>query len=256
MHELYLLHLGRVYYDPKNADDPWGQVPGYLIRTASGRNILVDTGNPVIPGGKTQRWYSKELIIETLPGDDIVDRLAHLGLRPEDIDLIISTHLDFDHCGRHDVFAPLGTEVLVQRRHLEILPSDPERYEPPLWNLPGLRYTELDGDTEIEPGLRILETSGHSIGHQSVYVETADGPVIIAGDAIAREREVRLRRVPSWVEDVPAALATIDRLLRLAEETGAYLIYGHEMSQWQSLPHSPEPFRRPRAEEAPAGIAG
>ncbi|MER3439585.1 MAG: hypothetical protein C4346_19420 [Chloroflexota bacterium] len=248
VHELYLLYLGRVYFDPANADNAWGQVPGYLIHTASGRYILVDTGNPLIPGGATWEQRGDDVFIETQPEDDIVPRLAELGLQPKDIDLLVSSHFDFDHCGRHDVFALAGTESVVQRRHLEAARAEPERFDPALWDLPGLRYIPLDGDTELEPGLRLLETSGHAIGHQSVYVETPDGPVILAIDAIGRRREALLRRVPEWSSDGHAALASLERLLRLAEETDAYLVYGHEQRQWQALPHSPAPFRRPTGE--------
>jgi N-acyl homoserine lactone hydrolase len=244
-HELYLLHLGQLgVEDPETGEGRFNQVPGYLIHTDSGRWILVDTGNPtaLIGAPTSEPWML--LLCNTRPEDDIVPRLAQLGLTPEDIDLLVSTHFDFDHCGRHDAFAGLGIESVVQRRHLDVARSEP-RHDPALWDIPGITYRAVDGDVELEPGLRLLETSGHAIGHQSLHVETSSGPVILAVDAIAMRGQLELRAVPDWYSDVDEALASIDRLARLAEETGAYIIFGHDQRQWESLPLSPRPFQRP-----------
>lgn len=242
MHDLYLLHLGQLGGD----SGPFNHVPGYLIRTATGRIVLVDTGNPtaMIGAEDAQPWADLRTI--TRPEDDVVARLAELQLEPANVDLLISTHFDFDHCGRHDAFAAVGTESIVQRRHLEEARTT-ERYDPGLWDLPGLRYREIEGDVEIEPGLRLLETSGHALGHQSVFVETADGPVILAVDAISSRDMITTRHFPDWYSDGTEAEQSMDRLLALADETGAYLIFGHDASQWDILPKSPERFRRPRS---------
>jgi N-acyl homoserine lactone hydrolase len=238
VHELYLLHLGQLIGVSSN------QVPGYLIRTGTGQTVLVDTGNPksMIGAENAEPWSNLRTI--TRPEDDVVARLAELGVEPTDVDLLVSTHFDFDHCGRHDVFAEVGTESVVQRRHLEAARKE-ARYDRGLWDLPGIRYREVAGDVELEPGLRLLETSGHAIGHQSVYVETADGPVILAVDAISHGETIETREIPDWYSDVAEAGRSMDRLVALADETGAYLLFGHDSSQWDSLPKSPAPFRRP-----------
>jgi len=244
-HTLYLLHLGRLGAGDAVPDagelDP---VPGYLIRTASGGAILVDTGNPAALIGKATCEPWEPLQNDTWPEDDVVSRLAELHLAPRDIDLLISTHFDFDHCGRHDAFADSGVRAVVQRRHLEDARSS-SAYDRGLWDLPGIEYDAIDGDTELEPGLRLLETSGHVPGHQSVYVETVGGPVLLAIDAINRGEELTGREVPEWYVDLPAARRSRDRLVALAAETGAYLIFGHDPHQWPTLPKSPTPFVRP-----------
>ena len=84
--------------------------PGYLIRSAGGKTI---SGRYRESGGddrRIERPAVDDLLNDTHPEDDIVPRLAELGITVSDVDLIISTHFDFDHCGRHDVFAPVGTE--------------------------------------------------------------------------------------------------------------------------------------------------
>lgn len=238
-HTLSLLHLGRLGGDPHLLDP----VPGYVIRTASGRIILIDTGHPaaLIGAATSDPW--EPLACEIHPEDDVISRLAELDLAPADIDLLISTHFDFDHCGRHDAFAAASTESVVQRQHLEAAPSLPLN-DSALWDLPGLRYTPLDGDTELEPGLRLLATPGHVPGHQSVYVETDTGPVILTIDAINRVEEVTGDLIAEWYIDPEEGRRSRDRLLTLAAETGAFLLFGHDPGQWEALPKAPTPFRR------------
>jgi N-acyl homoserine lactone hydrolase len=244
-HELYLLHLGQLGLpDAETGKTHFAQVPGYLIRTAEGRTVLVDTGNPVAVIGQPTAapWWDHPN--DTRPRDDLVPRLAELGLAPGDVDLLISTHFDFDHCGRHDLFAGTGITSLVQREHLEAARDDP-RCDSALWDIPGIAYTPVDGDLELEPGLRLIASSGHAIGHQSVYVETADGPVLLAIDAISIPEQITMNRFPSTYPDPEAARRSRDKLVALAAETGAFLLMGHDAQQWATLPKSPAPFRRP-----------
>jgi N-acyl homoserine lactone hydrolase len=244
-HELYLLHLGQLgSRDPVTGETNFGQVPGYLIRTTSGRTVLVDTGNPAALIGQPTGAPWWDLLNDTRPQDDVVQRLAELGITPGDVDLLISTHFDFDHCGRHDAFAAAGITSLVQRDHLDAARDDP-RFDPALWDLPGIAYTPVDGDFELEPGLRLIASSGHVIGHQSVFVETADGPVLLAIDAIAFADQITMKRFPSTYPDPEAALRSRDKLVAVAAETGAFLLMGHDGAQWATLPKSPETFRRP-----------
>ena len=244
-HTLYLLNLGQLgSRDPRTGETHFNQVPGYLIRSAGGKTILIDTGNPtaLIGAEDASPWW--DLACNTQPQDDLPQRLGELGLQVEDIDLLISTHFDFDHCGRHDAFTGSGVTSLVQRSQMETARDDP-RLDTALWDIPGITYELVDGDLELEPGLKLLATPGHIAGHQSVYVETADGPVILAIDAIAVAEQMTMPRFPSTTPDAEAALASRDRLLELAKETGALIVRGHDAAQWATLPHSPQPFGRP-----------
>jgi len=244
-HELYLLHLGQLGLpDAETGATHFAQVPGYLIRAASGRTLLVDTGNPVSVIGQPTAapWWDHPN--DTRPQDDLVQRLAELGITPGDVDLLISTHFDFDHCGRHDAFAGSGITSLVQREQLDVA-RDESRFDSALWDIPGIAYTPVDGDVELEPGLRLIASSGHAIGHQSVYLETADGPVLLAIDAISIPEQITMKQFPSTTPDPEAALRSRDKLVALAAETGAFLLMGHDAQQWATLPKSPAPFRRP-----------
>ena len=119
----------------------------------------------------------------------MLEHLADLGLRPEDIDLLVCTHFDVDHAGYHDNFP--HAEFIVQREHYELARSGHPRYAAARahWDHPALRYRLIDGDTELLPGLILIETSGHAPGHQSVLVSLPQaGKVLLAIDAVVLER--------------------------------------------------------------------
>ena len=242
-HQLYLLQCGWLDAAEPGGDPEWIPVPAYVIRSATAKTYLIDTGNPaeLIGARDCQPWYPAPCKIG--PEDDVLARLDQIELGPGDIDAIIATHFDFDHVGRNDAFGPMGTDVFVQRSHLGAALSDPERYYPELWNVPGLRWQRLDGDVEIEPGLKVIRTDGHAEGHQSVVVSTADRRVILAADAIDSQRMVDTRTFPDYY-DAARANASIDRLLGLAAELDAVLLYGHDRDQWERYPHCPAEFRR------------
>lgn len=93
--------------------------------------------------------------------------------------VVINTHLHFDHCGGNRLFA--GTQIHVQARELADGRSD-QSYVRDWIDFEGANYVEHDGEAEVLPGVRLLPTPGHTAGHQSVLVETDDGPVVLGGD--------------------------------------------------------------------------
>ncbi len=135
----------------------------YLVETSDGKHILIDSGlaadAPLPPGTPPAENEKNE-----------IEQLAALGLHPDDIDLLICTHFDVDHAGYHDAFPK--AEHIVQRQHYELARSGHPRFATARahWDHPALWYRLIEGDTELVPGLTLLETSGHAPGHQSVLV--------------------------------------------------------------------------------------
>ncbi|MCC6705488.1 MAG: N-acyl homoserine lactonase family protein [Thermomicrobiales bacterium] len=245
-HQLYLLTLGELAY-PNPAKGAPERVPitAYLIRTARGRTILVDSGAPAaLTGAADSGNRIPGASVSIAPEDDIVARLGKLGLRPSDISLLVTSHFDWEHCGGHAVFAEAGTPALVQRAHYEHALAHPERYDPALFSFPGWEYQLIEGDTEIERGIALLETSGESIGHQSVYVNTANGAVLLPIDAIPWTSIAQTREFPEWTEDAVAANESVEKLMEFALDYRTYTIFGHDPEQWASLPASPRAFNR------------
>jgi N-acyl homoserine lactone hydrolase len=102
------------------------------------------------------------------------------------VSAVINTHLHFDHCGGNRRFA--GAPTFVQRA--ELAAADGPDYVTEWARFPGATYVELDGDTELFPGISVLSTPGHTVGHQAVVVETGEGLVVLGGDVTYSMREL------------------------------------------------------------------
>jgi N-acyl homoserine lactone hydrolase len=222
---LYLMEVGSM---------PEYEIPivCYLVQTNDGKNILIDSGLPeIIP----------EDASEFVNGRDVIEQLASLGLEPDDIDIVISTHYDGDHAGRHAAFSK--AEYIVQRVHHLDAPTNP-RYASirEQWDQPSERIRLVDGDTELLPGLDLIETSGHVPGHQSVLVRLPKtGAVLLTVDAVPFG--AGFTREQQNEGDEPEAKATHASVLKLLDlverEQIGMVIFGHDNEQWQKLTKAP-----------------
>ncbi len=223
---LYLMQVGSM---------PDYQIPivCYLVQTDDGKNILIDSGLPeIIPEAES----------EFENGQDVIEQLASIGLRPDDIDTVVSTHYDGDHAGRHAAFT--NAQYVVQRVHHLDAASNP-RFAAirPQWDQPMERIRLVDGDMELLPGLELIETSGHVPGHQSVLVRLPKtGVVLLTIDAVAfREGFVRDLPDDESNPDAGAIRASTNKLLDLVErEKVGLVIFGHDREQWEGLKMLPE----------------
>ena len=207
----------------------------YLVQTSDRKNILIDSGLPAgyTPPPGTPPAENKKNVLE---------HLANLGLHPDDIDILICTHFDVDHAGYHDAFTK--AEFIVQREHYELARSGHARFAAARvhWDQPKLRYRLIEGDTELLPGLWLIETSGHAPGHQSVLVDLPQtGKVLLAIDAVVLQRLFTADR-RAWPTDnnEEQLRASTRKLLNLVErEHVALVIFGHDGEQWQTLKKAP-----------------
>jgi N-acyl homoserine lactone hydrolase len=165
--EIKRLHLSTV--TPPGTHAQW-PVHGFVV-TYPGGAALVDTGVGG-PQGLQDDWRAVNVAA--------ADALAGLDLSPADISLVINTHLHFDHCGQNAVFKHAAFHV--QRAELERARRE-ARDLADWFDFAGARFELLDGDTEIVPGLSVITTPGHTVGHQSVVIQGADGDDLLIGDA-------------------------------------------------------------------------
>ncbi|GAA3073111.1 N-acyl homoserine lactone hydrolase [Streptomyces olivoverticillatus] len=225
------LHLFRLGTTPVGAP-----VPGYLLRLGDGTNVLIDTGFPPDATGP-------KAFVRVTAEERVTARLAAEGLRPEDVHLVVCTHLDPDHAGNHDLFP--GSEFVVQRAHHELaLSGSVPRLEMARahWDLPHLKYRHVEGDTDLLPGVRLVESPGHIAGHQSVLVRLPrTGAVLLAADAIpsAEHLDPGQRAMTPFDTDEDAVRASTRKLLDLAEAENALLVRGHDAEQWATLRTGP-----------------
>jgi glyoxylase-like metal-dependent hydrolase (beta-lactamase superfamily II) len=194
-----------------------------LLIRLDGRNILVETGMDDKAGEKFESIYAVER------DETVFDGLASLSLAPGDIDLVINTHLHFDHAGRNS--RPDGTpsfpraRYIVQRQELADAtdPHDrnrasyhPHNYEPIAER--GL-FDFVDGPAEILPGLSVLPVPGHNLGQQAVVLRSEGETLVYTADLLPTTAHtpypyimgydlypvttltVRRRFFPQWAEE-------------------------------------------------------
>jgi glyoxylase-like metal-dependent hydrolase (beta-lactamase superfamily II) len=154
-----------------------------LLVEAPGALVLVDTGLGNKEDARFRDLYGVEN--EGAP-TRLEDAIRAAGFAPEDVDLVVSTHLHFDHAGGNTVrgedgaVTPSfpGARYLVQRRELEFARNTNERIrasylahniEPVV--AAGLQDV-LDGEAVVTEGVRVLPTPGHIPWHQSVLIES------------------------------------------------------------------------------------
>src|SRR5213082_3374087 len=122
---------------------------------------------------------------------DLDPRLHPLSTQDFDlagIDIVVNTHLHFDHCGGNHLFA--GRPIYVQRQELDDARSQ-DNYTIREWvDAPGVQYVPVDGELEVLPGIRLVPTPGHTDGSQVVVVETSGRPHVVAGDTVVFHREL------------------------------------------------------------------
>jgi N-acyl homoserine lactone hydrolase len=176
----------------------------------------------------------------------IINRLATIGVRQQDVHTVICTHLDADHAGGHICFP--DAEFIVQRVNYELaLASDNPRFAAlrETWNQPHLRYHTVKGDIELVTGVKLIETSGHVPGHQSVLLRLPQtGPVLLTIDAVPHstmtDAETRLI-MTGYDMDETTTRASTRKLAEVVEhEDVALTIYGHDAGQWATLRHAPD----------------
>jgi N-acyl homoserine lactone hydrolase len=161
------------------------------------------------------------------------EALAGAGVRTDDVTIVVNCHLHFDHCGGNPELT--GLPIVTQRSELAAARTTEDYTLPELIDAPGLRYEEVDGETELWPGVLVVPTPGHTAGHQSLVVRRSDGTVVVAGQAHDTATDYgadvlawRARR-DRHAEDVPLTRPWVERLQALDP---ARVVFAHDASVW------------------------
>jgi len=218
-------------------------IPSYLIEHPKGR-VLFDTGmhptcqtDPAERIGRAARIFK----FDYAPGEQVDRRLESIDRDPGKIDFIVNSHLHFDHCGGNALL-PNAT-LVVQKREWEA------GHQPETAAQVGLDIRDfdtgqpvraVDGEYDLFGDGRItcLPTPGHTPGHQSLRLRLDSGEIVLAGDACYFCRTLAERKLPRFVYDRPAMLASLDRLAAL-QSGGARIFFGHDIAFWNTLPQAP-----------------
>ncbi len=161
--------------------------------------ILVDTGIG-------RKFDERRRRIYAMDGRTLVEDLAAAGFSPEDVDLVVNTHLHMDHSGWNasdggGALAPTfpNAKYVVERRELYAAahPTELNRrtYLPENWRpiAAAGRFLVYDWKIDLVPGVTVFRTGGHTPGHSCVMVRDGDRIAVAAGDLLPTSSH---RRVP------------------------------------------------------------
>lgn len=205
-----------------------------LVETG-GKRVLVDTGIG-------DKWSEKERAIYKIDrSTTLLESLRALGLSPEDIDVVINTHLHFDHAGgntreRDGKVVPSFPKAryVVQMGEWEDATHPHERnrasyLEPNFVPIAEARQLEtVQGQVEVAPGVHVVPVGGHTAYHQMVIVEGGRQALVIPTDLVPTASHLPLAYIMGYDLFPVGTLEAKRRVLKDAAERGSTLLFYHD----------------------------
>lgn len=206
-----------------------------LLVRGNGKRVLIDTGCGF-------KYSSRELKIYGIQHErTVLSDLDRLGVAPSDIDFVINTHLHFDHCGGNTGHKDGGLAAsfpnatyVVQRQEFEDAAHPSERtqasYFQENWKplLDRGQVDLLDGQHTVCEGVECVPTPGHTLGHQSVKIQSDEETIFFLGDLCPTSAHVPLPWIMSYDLYPAVTLETRKELYNQAIREGWMLFFEHD----------------------------
>ena len=212
-------------------------VSSMLLRHPRG-NVLFDTGcHPSVPDNPAH-WQGMEKFMTPImpPGDNVLTGLSCVGLLPDDIDVVVCSHLHPDHCGCNAFFKRATVMVhekeIVAARKPDAVPMG---YLATEWDFGA--FDQLTGERDVFGDGRIvlIELSGHTPGSIGALVTLEkSGTFLLAADTVSLRVTLDRDVAPRNTQD-PQALVKSWEEVRRIEARGATVLCGHDAAQWDTL---------------------
>lgn len=219
--------------------------PCYLIRHPAG-DLLWDTGLPDALLATPSADAGPFALTRTVT---LAAQLQQLGLAPADIEFVSISHSHFDHVGNGNAYA--GSTFLLDPRERAFMFSEEARKAPEFASYAALEQAKtipLEGDADYDVfgdgSVKIIAAPGHTPGHRVLLVQLAQaGPVLLTGDMYHLAESRERRTVPRFNTDRAQTLLSIDKVEKLATETGARVVRQHVPEDFTALPVFPEALK-------------
>lgn len=227
-------------------------IPGFalLIRSPELGSVLYDTG---IAADWNEIWpdqFKKDYTFHRL--ENLADKLAGLGLAPADIDLLILSHLHYDHAGNIKLFrgTKAGAGILISeaevREAFVKVCMAPDGVSGPYFRqeivMDGIGYRTIGEDTDLSEDVRLFIQKGHTPGVIGMLIKTEkSGNFLVPSDAVYSAYNYGPPVVlPGLCSDPEAYRANISRLAALQKEYDAHILFGHDVENFKQWKKSPE----------------
>jgi glyoxylase-like metal-dependent hydrolase (beta-lactamase superfamily II) len=248
------VRIARSALGPRGGWD-WLPIITFLIEHPTAGAVLVDTGlHPSVAQGVAGNFGFAGRFYEARMKHDQALRfqLPRRGVEPEDVKVVVMTHLHTDHASAVSEFA--GATFVVDAREWEAATTGrgwlrgyhPRQFDhafdwrtvdfygPLAESFSGFAATvDLFGDGSV----RLAATPGHTLGHLSVICRIADGEVLITGDAVYTQRMLRGETLPLLWADEHLWRRSLRELQRYVEQTPSTVVVpGHDPATWPDVP--------------------
>jgi N-acyl homoserine lactone hydrolase len=232
-------------FDPETGKKVYNPYFFYVIRHPDG-TVLFDSGaHPDLRTDPESRLGAAAADFQVrLSADDAIEPgLASIGLTPQDIDVVVQSHLHFDHAG--GLAWLTHAPILVQREELAFA-REPPVYQELIYVKPDydmdLKWQELDGDHDVfgDGRVQVISTPGHTRGHQSLLVRLDGETIFLLADAAYLLGKMRARSLPGVLWSPDALIATWDRIEEIERSDGARLMTTHELDYETSVRLAPD----------------
>jgi N-acyl homoserine lactone hydrolase len=188
----------------------------------SNKKILVDTG-----GGDPLKMSTRFQPYRRENDESLENALQKVGVRLDDIDIVVATHLHWDHSGGNDLFPK--AKIILQSEELRTarspLPAQEHGYVKRL--VEDVNYTVISGDQKIADGVQVMLTPGHSYGMQGVLVEAAERRYFIAGDTYGLFRN--LASDPPLISGIYVDMRMYYESVAKISKLDAFILPGHDV---------------------------
>ena len=246
-----LLKAGRTIRARADKDRPpeWYRASSHcvLVETPEGR-LLWDTS---LPRDWETRWKPTGLQ-EFFPYDQVSEgeyfdaRLRQQGLEPSDIDYVVLSHLHFDHASNAKLFDGTNAKLVCSKKEHDFAFGFDGLFSGAhlKTDYDGLKFETLDGDTELLPGVTLIQAPGHTAGTMAMRVDLPEtGTMIFTSDAVFMGDSYGPPASPgTLISDMAAWYQSVDKIRKLAEKTDATLVFGHDSEQLSKLRVAPEAY--------------
>jgi len=252
--KVYLLDNGTLMLDKSFAT--WNHNQGIEFRFPV-YALFIDhpDGKIMIDTGFDKAWVERKLPFEQprqTEEQTIRGQLAQIGVQPEEIAIVVNSHLHFDHCSNNKLF-PQATFIFskAELRHAYV-PDPWERlgYDPELVVMPGMK-TELleigDYEYEVVPGITLFHTPGHSNGHLSVVVRPGGGqqPMVFPIDVAYTRHNLEHKVLMGLHSDPEDLLRSMVKIENIARKIGGRIFYSHDPEDYETYTLAPGHYGQP-----------
>lgn len=210
-----------------------------------GRTVIFDAGvRPALAAERRLEGY--------VPPDQLLSRI---GINALEVEHLVISHIHFDHAGGIELFPK--AKIYVQRKEYDFWVHDPLSRRAPFTaladpvvheqfrKLEGAdRLVLIEGDREILPGIELLLTPGHTLGLQSMAIETPNGPAVLASDCAHVHRSFVEDNPSSLITDLPAWLGSYAKLRDRVHGNLSMLFPGHDKDMLEKFPKVAEDVTR------------